>query len=392
MRSVFLISVAATLLLPSVALAQQPAPDAPAGEPAVPAADPAATDPVTAPVTAVPAASTTTTEPIMSAGTTPTAVTGKYSGLGAPPPGHWRMMVSDLSILRINPVGIETRARVGLQKRLYPSTKPISQNNFMFLGAYPKLNPASAHLALGGELQPVSIFNLKANVEVQKYFGSFGFLQSFATPHVNYSDQTLKDLEDVPGFEPQSATAFHASFHPMLQLKLGKVAVRSLFQVDYWDFKLRAGDTVAYEATYDTLLPDKGFTLATDTDVLFVGKPGLAIGLRHTWVKPLYKQKHFADPDLSEMENAEELDKFGSNNGHQRLGLFAAYTLHDRGPSRFNKPTVIVIASWYLDHEYRTGAPSTMAPDQRPDDFTSRAFPYLLVGFAFESDFANPPR
>jgi hypothetical protein len=389
MRSVLLILVAT--LLPNVALAQQP--DAPAGEPAVPLADPApATDPVT-PVTAVPAVAPTASTSTTASTTEGTpSVSGKYSGAGAPPPGHWRMMVSDLSILRVNPIGIETRARVGLQKRLYPSSKPISQNNFLFLGAWPKLNPASAHLALGGEFQPVSIFNLKANVEVQKYFGSFGFLQSFATPHVNYSDQTLKDLEDVPGFEPQSATAFHASFHPMLQLKLGKVAVRSLFQVDYWDFKLRPGDTVAYEATYDTLLPDKGFTLATDTDVLFVGKPGLAIGLRHTWVKPLYKQKHFADPDLSDTENAIELDKFGSNNGHQRLGLFAAYTLHDRGPSKFNKPTVIVIASWYLDHEYRTGAPDQMALGQRADDYTSRAFPYLLVGFAFESDFANPPR
>ncbi|MBA2543397.1 MAG: hypothetical protein H0V17_27395 [Deltaproteobacteria bacterium] len=386
MRSVCLILVAT--LLPNVAFAQpDPAPsDAPA-----PATDPPASDPVTAVPPVAPTASTSTP---VSTSTTPTggSVTGKYSGIGVSPPGHWRVIVSDLSILRVNPIGIETRARIGLQKRLYASQKPISQNNFMFLGAYPKLNPASAHLALGGEFQPASIFNLKANVEIQKYFGSFGFLQSFTTPHANYSDQTLKDLEDVPGFEPQSATAFHAALHPMLQLKLGKIAVRSLFQIDYWDFKLRDGDTVAYEATYDTLLPDKGFTLATDTDVLFVGKPGLAVGLRHTWVKPLYKQKHFADPDLSAMENSDELERFGSNNGHQRLGLFAAYTLHDRGPSRFNKPTVIVIASWYLDHEYRTGAPDAMGPDQRPDDFTSRAFPYLLVGFAFESDFAKPPR
>jgi hypothetical protein len=299
--------------------------------------------------------------------------------VGVSPPGHWRVMLSDLTIFRLNPLGLETRARIGLQKRLYASEKPISQNNFLFVGAYPKLNPASAQVALGGELQPLSIVNLKANVEVGKYFGTFGFLQSFSSAHVNYSDHRLDELESMPGFEPQSSSFIHASVHPMLQLKLAnKIAIRSLFQLDYWDFKLRDGDTVAYEATYDTLLPDKGITLTTDTDVLFVGKPGLAIGLRHTWVKPIYKQKHFAD--------AAEFDEFGDANSHQRLGLFAAYTMHDRGPSTWNKPTILLIASWYLDHNYRTGTPDVMSPDEGADDFTSRAFPYLLVGFAFESD------
>lgn len=374
----------AVLLAPSIALAQ---PAEPSGEPAVPPAD------APAPV-ADPAAPTTPVAPTASTpAPTGPAVTGKYAGAGAPPPGHWRVMISDLSILRLNPVGVETRARIGLQKRLYPSEKPISQNNFLFLGAYPKLNPASAQVAIGGEFQPLSIFNLKANVEVGKYFGTFGFLQSFASPHSNYSDQTLKDLEEVPGNEPQAATFVHAAVHPMVQLKLAnKIAVRSLFQLDYWDFKLRGGDTVAYEATYDTLLPDKGITLTTDTDVLFVGKPGLAVGLRHTWVKPVYKRKHFADPDLSVIDNDGEFDRFSGDNSHQRLGLFAAYTLHDKGPSRWNKPTILLIASWYLDHNYRTGTPDMMAPDERPDDFTSRAFPYLLLGFAFESDLANPRR
>jgi hypothetical protein len=52
-------------------------------------------------------------------------------------------MVSDLSLFRLNPIGLETRARIGMQKRLYPSVKPISQNNFMFAGAYTRLNPAT---------------------------------------------------------------------------------------------------------------------------------------------------------------------------------------------------------------------------------------------------------
>ncbi|MEO8702900.1 MAG: hypothetical protein ABI867_22840 [Kofleriaceae bacterium] len=301
-----------------------------------------------------------------------------------PPPGSWRLVLSTLNIFRLNPLGLESRGRIGLQKRLYASEKRIAQNNFMFVGVYPKLNPASAQLAVGGELQPISMFNLRATVEVQQYFGTFGFLQSFRTPDSTYSDAALDDLESVR--EPQSAAVFHAALAPLLQAKVGPIAVRALLQLDYWDFQLRDGDTVAYEATLDTLLPDRGVTVSTDTDVLYTGHPGLAIGLRHSWVQPIYKLRHFQDTDLSASENAAERDAFGNRNAHQRLGLFAAYTLHDRGPSRFNKPTFILIASWYLDHRYRTGTPDVLRPGETTDDFTSRAFPYLLVGFAFESD------
>jgi len=48
---------------------------------------------------------------------------------------------------------------------------------------------------------------------------------------------------------------------------------------------------------------------------------------------------------------------------------------------------VILIVSWYLNHPWRAGEPDTIAADERSDDFTSRAFPYFLLGFAFESDF-----
>ena len=287
-------------------------------------------------------------------------------------------MLSDLTVLRLNPIGLETRARFGVQKRLYASDKAITRNNFAFGGLYPKLNPASAHLALGGEIQPASIFNLRVFGEVQKYFGTFGMLQSFQTANANYSDQTLKDLRGTTATPPQTATILHASIQPLLQLKVGKIAIRGLFQFDYWAMKIRSGDSVAYEATFDTLLPDNGWTLSIDADVLYTGRKNTAIGLRYTHVQPFYNDKHFS--------SSAEAEAYDGQNTHDRLGLFAAYTLRDDGPSTFNKPTVILIASWYLNHRWRTGEPGMLTSDERPDDFTSRAFPYLLLGFAFESD------
>jgi hypothetical protein len=69
--------------------------------------------------------------------------------------------------------------------------------------------------------------------------------------------------------------------------------------------------------------------------------------------------------------------------------LFAAYTMRDTPQTAFNKPTLIVIASWYLTHRWRTGVPdeTDISGDYNKNDFISRAFPYILVGLAFESDF-----
>lgn len=295
-------------------------------------------------------------------------------------------MVSDLTIIRLNPTGLETRARVGMQKKLYRSDTKLGKQNFAFAGIYPKLNPASVHLGIGGEVQPVAALNVKAFVELQQYFGTFGFLQGFTSPAQTYSDDRLKKLADQPDREPQATNVLHVGLAPLLQAKVGPVAVRLLMQLDYWQLALEDGETAAYEPTFDTLLPDGGFTFSTDTDLLYTGKPGLAVGLRHTWVHPLYRASHFADDDLSTSENLDVFNRFGSANSHQRLGILAAYTLHDRGPSAFNKPTVLAIASIYLDHRYRTGAPTTLRPGDTSADYRGRAFPYLVLGFAFESD------
>ena len=296
----------------------------------------------------------------------------------APPPASWRFMFSDLTIMRVNPLGLETRGRLGFQKRLYWSLAKATKNNFAFVGLYPKLNPASAQLGAGGELQPLSMLNVRALAEVQQYYGTVGYLQSFATPTANDSDHAMKALRDDAARPPQAAAMFHASVQPMLMAKVGPIALRALALFDYWDFDVRAGDTVAYEGTFDTLLPDRGWTISTDTDLLYTGRKRLAIGLRHSTVTPLYRREHFVD--------AADEAAYDGDNAHQRLGLFAAYTFHDRWPSRFNKPTVILIASWYLDHRWRAGAPAALPAGATADDYVSRAMPYLLVGFAFESD------
>ncbi len=291
-------------------------------------------------------------------------------------PGGWRLMISDLTLFRLNPIGLETRSRIGLQKKLYPSTKAATENNFFFLGMFPKLNPASAQISFGGELQPASFFNVRTYYELQQFFGTFGFLQSFTSANSNYSDNQLKDLAEDSATEPQARLVRHFSVQPQVMLKKGPVVLRSLLQLDYWDFNTRG--TLVYEPTFDTLLPRQGWTMSTDTDLLYVPGTGLAAGLRHTFVKPFYTSDHFGGP----------VDKnaYDGQNAHHRLGFFGAYTLKDEGPSTFNKPTVILILSMYIQHKYRTGEPDTLDAGHTSDDYRTRAFPYLILGFAFESD------
>ncbi len=286
-----------------------------------------------------------------------------------------RLVFSDFTLLRANPLLLETRARFGLQLPLYDRT--LAGPNYGFVGVYPVLGPASARLGLGGELQPLAVFHLRAFVEAQQYFGVLGSLQSFATPSANYSDDRQRELRG----SAYASWLIRLSLQPTLKARVGPVAVRSHWQLDYWAPKLRDGDTVAYEPTLDTLVPDDGWTVAADTDVLYAGIPRLAVGIRHSWAKPLYRREHFRD--------AFDQAAYDDDNAYHRLGVTGAYALRARPRSAFHHPTIVVDIAWYLQHRWRTGRPdhTDISGAVNNDDFITRAMPYLLVGFGFESDF-----
>jgi hypothetical protein len=287
-------------------------------------------------------------------------------------PAEWRLVQSDLTIFRENPIGLETRARLGVQKRLYAAQNPALENNYVFAGFYPRLNPASAQLGAGVELQPLSVFQLKLSAEVVEYYGTFGILQSFTSPTADYGPDRLAALADAG--TNYSASAVHFAVEPLVQAKLGPIALRDQLHLDYWNFHQRAGDTVVYESSFDTLLPDAGWVVSNDADLLWISSFGLVLGLRHTLVVPRYRPDRFADPALDGASNALAAAAYDGQNSQQRLGLLAAYTFYDHPGRRFNRPTVLIMTAWYLEHRYRTGQE------------VNQAIPYLLVGFAFDGE------
>lgn len=278
-----------------------------------------------------------------------------------------RVVLNDLTLFRYNPLGLESQIRFGWQHKLYEAEdSPAKRDNFLFLGTFTRLNPASLRVAGMVEFQPLSILNLRFTAEYLHYYGNFQFMQSRQSATDDWSDSANKANKTGP-MGNYATDGFHASFEPLLQFKVGPIALRSRAFLGWFDMNLQRGDRVWYEATLDTAVPGKGLVFANDLDVLYgmdIGRKRLNIGARYTAVSPLYSAEQVL-PTQSVND---------PKNSHHRVGLIAALTLFDDGYTAFNKPTIVLISSWYLSHPYRRGQD------------VSNAMPYVVLGFAFQSD------
>src|SRR5262249_42061341 len=143
-----------------------------------------------------------------------------------------------------------------------------------------------------------------------------------------------------------SCTAAHVSIEPIVQVKVGPVALRNRLSIEYWNANIRAGDTVWYVGANDTVLSRSGWGLTNDLDLSFVTRFRLMVGVRYAVVQPLYRPGDYLPGE----------DATLNPNGHQRLGPIASYTFFDRHGARFDRPTLLLHVSWYLAHRFRTGA------------------------------------
>jgi hypothetical protein len=302
----------------------------------------------------------------------PTAEPPAADGWQRPP--AQRLLLTSLTAVRYNALGLYEQLRFGGQWQLYRHDSPLLRDNFLHLGLISNLAPAYARLGPMVEVQPASVFSLRAYGEFLGYFTTFGYLQSFQSPQAVWSDTALRAGRDL--HQDYSTWGVHAALEPMLMARLplgdaGHLAFRNKLAFEYWYLSLRtpAGgrtDTVFYEGGLDMLIAGNGWVVQDDLDVMLQTRFGLNLGLRYSAIVPLYRATDFA--------SAAEAQAYANDNVNQRLGLFAAYTFFDHGFSRFNKPTLIFIANWYLQSRFRTGADVT------------RALPYLALAFAFQSD------
>jgi len=115
---------------------------------------------------------------------------------------------------------------------------------------------------------------------------------------------------------------------------------------------------------YDVLAPETGWLHTTDTDLLYVNGGPFTVGIRHTWLAVQYQEENFLNGESTDTENTPL----------HRLGPLFAYKFNNRSMTRFNQPTVFVLANWWLQHRYRTGQE------------ISQALPYVVIGFTFNGN------
>jgi hypothetical protein len=155
-----------------------------------------------------------------------------------------------------------------------------------------------------------------------------------------------------------------------LQGQVWKIAVRDNVKFLYANMRVRDGDTVFYDQTLDILEPNDGWAVVNDLDVLLLFDFGLKIAGRHTVTHAFYRRDHFLPGEPSSSPNGPT----------HRLGPGFLYTFYDRPDRRFNRPTLLLLAQWWLRHRWRTGAD------------VHAAVPYLVLGFLFEGDLLPDPR
>ena len=270
-----------------------------------------------------------------------------------------RLYLASLTVVRYNPLGLETQNRLVFQHRLQDSESLLRRDTFASVAASVKLNPAYLKVGPMVELQPFTVLNVRAGYEFLRYFGSLGFLRSYADPTADHSDDT-RNLTKAAAY---STSGHHLYVEPTLMVKVGSFAVRSKLAIEYWSLALQGGDQVFYDATLDTLVRGDGWVVTNDTDALYLAGR-LTLGARLSGVWPMYDKDDFGGGGAP---------AGFAGNSHLRVGPLVAFAFTTRENSSFNKPTLLAMASWYLDHRSREGA-----------------LPYLLVGFSFSSDFLAP--
>jgi len=266
---------------------------------------------------------------------------------------------------RINPGGLVGLYRGTFRYRLYESDSPLLNRNFVGIGAIGGFTPAFARVGIMATIQPLTILRLYARYSLYGYFGTINLLASFDSADADFSDTAIAERADMPGTENYATIGGELVLGTRLQFKLGPIVLRNHFRAYNFDFQLQRDDPVFYEVIFDILLPNQGWMLTDDTDVVWISDFGLAVGVRWHYAHSFYADYHYAGGVTP--PNAP------SNDIH-RIGPFFAYTFGINPGGRIETMTALLIANWYAVHRFRTGVDSPTA------------LPFIGITFAFEGD------
>jgi hypothetical protein len=277
---------------------------------------------------------------------------------------HHGFTYRSLTAARYNPLGLSTFFRIGYQIPLLGEQENVLlQRTYAAVHAMTWLTPAYARGGLRFDIQPLAIFSLVTSYELVGYFGSFDSLQSFDNIAEDFSEDGQKARADLGLDYPTTGGSF--TLEPNLQARIGPLTIVSTTDFVYNHMRLRGDDPVFFDLFYDMLVPRTGWVISNETQLLYGPATGFAGGLR-------YGIYHALLPDSVVTGNearAKEITPI------QFLGPLFIYNFFEENRAlAFNAPLVFASVGWWLHHPYRTGQE------------TSRAVPYVTVGFTFKGD------
>ena len=278
------------------------------------------------------------------------------------PPQH-RIIHRNTFALRYNPLGLFYDGRFAYRYRLYQSDSKALRDNFLGIGVAPTVSPVFLRIGPYVEFNPLSMLGIWAMVQFVQYFGTFNLAQGFPGAQSNFSDTSVK----ANGANRVATNGYEVTIGANFQAKVSVIILRSQARLVYGSLKLKDGERIYYDQTYDVGAPNQGFMFTNDLDVLFQGLENkLVAGARYTATVPLYDPARHFDPN----------DPSGTaDNSLHRLGPFVGYTFRIEDGAAFNTPTVFILVQWWLKHRFRTGLD------------TSQALPLMGIGFQMTGDF-----
>ena len=274
-------------------------------------------------------------------------------------PAKDRLVYTSILAARYNPLGLEERFWIGWQHRLTDKADPLWKDANFGIFLNPMISPALARVGPMIQIQPLTILRFRATYGWFPWFGNFQYMQSYESP---WSEHAPSDLNRGRDSDENYATQGHqVELDLLFQIKVKNIALRNDAQAFWNKMRLQGNDDVFYDIRIDAMVPNGGWSLVNDTDLLFVTDFGLAAGVRGTVTKAFFPDRVYEQGDPREDPNGPMF----------RMGPMLAYTFFDRPGSKFNKPTVVLIPQWNVVHRYRTGRD------------VHQAIPTLVLAFGF---------
>lgn len=267
---------------------------------------------------------------------------------------------------RANPLGLEERLWIGYQYRLYNKQKTILDGSNLGIFFRPILSPAIALIGATVQVQPAAVLRLRATYSYVAYFGTFQYFQSFQSPYDDFSETRLDTMAEAE--QNYVSTGHQIELEALIQARYKGLVLRSTTIANYNIMKMRGDDDLFYDVRIDALVPNNGWVLFNDTDLVWLQelksprRPSVMAGIRTSVVAPFYPDSVYEPGDVIDNPNGPQF----------RIGPEVGYIFYDRPDRpRFNKPTLLLIPQWNVIHRWRTGRD------------VSTAYPTIVMAFVF---------